>query len=134
MDFTRLTMPERISFGAMVVVVVAAFLPWVSLLGVSARGTEGDGAITLILAVAGIAVLSISSGLFRPQKAAGKPSQITLLVLAALVALVGIYDMNGAAAIGLYLTLFAGVVWVVGAVWQLVTAGSRRQQAAEVGE
>jgi hypothetical protein len=32
-------------------------------------------------------------------------------------------DMNGAAAIGLYLTLFAGIAWLVGAIWQLSTGG-----------
>jgi hypothetical protein len=28
-------------------------------------------------------------------------------------------DMNGVAAIGLYLTLLGGITWVVGAAWQL---------------
>jgi hypothetical protein len=32
-------------------------------------------------------------------------------------------DMNGAVAIGLYLTLFAGIAWLVGAIWQLSTGG-----------
>lgn len=125
MDFTRLTTPERLSLGSMVVVVIAAFLPWVSLFGISKRGTAGDGAITLILALVGIVVLAVSSRLLRPDKRHGKPSQITLIVLAAVVAIIGIADMNGAAAIGLYLTLFAGIAWVVGAVWQL-SSGSRR--------
>ena len=39
--------------------------------------------------------------------------------MSVLVALIGLMDMNGAAAIGLYLTLFGGVAWVVGAAWQL---------------
>jgi hypothetical protein len=38
------------------------------------------------------------------------------------VALVALLDMNGAAAIGLYLTLFGGIGWLVGAVWELNTA------------
>ena len=42
-----------------------------------------------------------------------------MLVLAVLTGLIGLLDMNGAAAIGLYLALFAGVAWVVGAAWQL---------------
>jgi hypothetical protein len=32
--------------------------------------------------------------------------------------------MNGAAAIGLYLTLLAGIAWVVGASWQLAVSKS----------
>lgn len=124
MNLTRLTLPQRISIASMVVVVIAAFLPWVSLFGISARGTEGDGVITLILALAGIGVLAYSSPLFRAERSPGKPSQITLIVLAAIVALIGLFDMNGAAAIGLYLTLFAGIAWLVGAIWQLAASKS----------
>jgi hypothetical protein len=43
------------------------------------------------------------------------------------VALVGLIDMNGAAAIGLYLTLFAGIAWLVGAIWEI---SSRRPGVA----
>ena len=82
-------------------------------------GIEGDGVITLILALVGGAILALSTGLFGKDVIPSKVAQITLLVLAALTALVGLYDMNGAAAIGLYLTLFAGIAWVVGAIWQL---------------
>lgn len=86
-------------------------------MGVS--GIEGDGVITLVLAIAGGVVLALTSGLFGEPKAAGTKSQIALLVLSVLVALIGLMDMNGAAAIGLYLTLFGGIAWVVGAAWQL---------------
>ena len=124
MDLTRLTVPQRISASSMVIVVIAAFLPWVSLFGISARGTDGDGVITLILGLAGIGILAYSSSLFRAEKVPGRASQITLIVLAALVALIGLFDMNGAAAIGLYLTLFAGIAWLVGAIWQLTISRS----------
>lgn len=129
MNLTRLTVPQRISIASMAVVVIAAFLPWVSLFGISARGTDGDGVITLILGLAGIGILAYSSPLFRAEKTPGKPSQITLIVFAAIVALIGLFDMNGAAAIGLYLTLFAGIAWLVGAIWQL----SSRPQPAQPG-
>jgi hypothetical protein len=119
MNFSRLTVPQRISAVSVLVVVLAAFLPWVSLLGVSAIGVEGDGVITLVLAVAGGIVLALTTGLVGKQKTPGKWSQISLLVLAVLVALIGLIDMNGAAAMGLYLTLFGGIAWVVGAAWQL---------------
>jgi hypothetical protein len=100
-------------------VALAAFLPWVSIFGISALGIEGDGVITLVLAIAGGVVLALTTGLVGPEKTPGRVSQIGLLVAAALVALVGLIDMNGAAAIGLYLTLFGGIAWVVGAAWQL---------------
>lgn len=46
-------------------------------------------------------------------------SQIALLVLAVLAALIGLLDMN-AAVIGLYLTLlFGGIAWVFAATWAI---------------
>jgi hypothetical protein len=119
MNLSRLTTPQRVSAISLLVVGLAAFLPWVSLFGMSAIGVEGDGVITLTLAVAGGVVLAMTTGLIGQPKTPGKRSQILLLVLAAVVALIGLMDMNGAAAIGLYLTLFGGIAWVVGAVWQL---------------
>jgi hypothetical protein len=118
-----LTTPQRVSAISMIVVVLAAFMPWVSIFGISKAGIEGDGVITLILAIIGAAVLSFSTGLIGRPRSPGRASQIVLLVLAGLVALVGLLDMSGLAAIGLYLTFFGGVAWVVGAVWQL-TRGS----------
>jgi hypothetical protein len=119
MDTSRLTTPQRISAIAILVVALAAFLPWVSIFGVSVRGIEGDGVITLFLAVAGGIVLALSTVLFGKQKGPGKKSQIPLLVLATLVSLIALIAMSGAAASGLYLTLFGGIAWVVGAAWQL---------------
>ena len=115
----HLTTPQRVSAVSMIVVALAAFMPWASLFGISKAGIEGDGVITLILAIIGAAVLSFSTGLIGRPRSAGRASQIVLLVLAGLVALVGLLDMSGVAAIGLYLTFFGGVAWLVGAIWQL---------------
>lgn len=119
MKLERLTTPQRISGVAILVVALAAFLPWVSLFGISVSGIEGDGVITLVLALAGAVVLALTTGVVGGSRTPGRASQIILLVLAVLVALVGLFDMNGAAAVGLYLTLFGGIAWVVGAIWQL---------------
>jgi len=119
MNIGRLTTPQRISAVSILVTALAAFLPWVSFLGASKLGIEGDGAITLVFAVAGGLVLALTSGLVGKLRTPGKVSQIALLVLAILTALIALIDMNGFAAIGLYLTLFAGIAWVVGAAWQL---------------
>ena len=119
MNISRLTVPQRISAIAILMTLLAAFLPWASVFGISVIGVEGDGAITLVIALAGAVILALTTGVVGKPRAPGNWSHIALVVLAALVALVGLVDMNGFAAIGLYLTLFAGITWVVGAVWQL---------------
>lgn len=131
MNVSRLTTPQRISAISILVVALAAFLPWISIFGISALGVEGDGVLTLLLALAGGVVLGLTSGLFGHEKEPGKKSQITLLLLAVVVVLIGLMDMNGAAAIGLYLTLFGGAAWVVGAAWQFSVA---KQNAVQPGE
>jgi hypothetical protein len=123
MDLTRLSVPQRLSVGSALVTVIAAFLPWVSILGVSAIGIEGDGVITLILGLAGATILLVTAGVFGAEaKAPAKAINITLIVLAALVTLIALVDMNGAAAVGLYLTLFAGMAWLAGAIWHMAIA------------
>ena len=119
MDLTRFSTPQRVSGIAIIVVALAAFLPWVSLFGISISGIRGDGVITLILALLGAAALATRTGILDQVKITEKAGLITSIVLAVLVALIGLFDMNGAAAIGLYLTLFGGIAWVVGAVWEL---------------
>lgn len=92
--------------GAAAVVALAAFLPWVSVLGFSKTGIDGDGAITLVLALVGLLLVW--------RRWLGWIGQV---ILSGLVAAVAIYDLNDAgsfAAIGLYLTFLAGAVWVVG--------------------
>ena len=130
MDIGRLTTPQRISAVSILVTAVAAFLPWVSFFGISKLGIEGDGVMTLILAIAGAIILAMTTGLIGKPRDPGKGSQITLLVLAVFTALIGLLDMNGVAAIGLYLTLFAGVAWVLGAAWQLSASGQAAREAA----
>lgn len=119
MRFERLTIPQRISAISMLVVVLAAFLPWASFLGFSVSGLSGDGAITLGAGLVGLVVLLATSGAIGRERTPRRRSQILLLVLAGLTLLTGLIDMTGLAAIGLYLTLFAGMAWVVGAVWQM---------------
>jgi hypothetical protein len=128
MDLTRFSTPQRVSGIAIIVVALAAFLPWVSVFGFSVSGIRGDGVITLILAVLGATSLATRTGLLDQVKIPEKVGLIASLVFAALVALIGLLDMNGAAAIGLYLTLFGGIAWVVGAALEL--KGSKREAAA----
>jgi O-antigen/teichoic acid export membrane protein len=119
MNFARLTTPQKISAIAMLVVAVGAFLPWASLLGINAYGIQGDGVITLILAVAGMVLLALTSALVKPDRTQNKVSGIACLVLAVLVTLIGLNDTTNFAAIGIYLTLLGGIAWIVGAGWQI---------------
>ncbi|MFW2513706.1 hypothetical protein ACNI3K_07990 [Demequina sp. SO4-13] len=126
MRFGRLTMPQRISGVAILVVIVAAFLPWVSIPNVSRIGIETGGITTLALALAGAVVLIMTSGVVGRARTPGSASQKTLLVLAMLVALVGLLNMSGTPAIGVYVTLLGGIAWTAGAVWQLSASGKGR--------
>jgi hypothetical protein len=134
MDLTRLTVPQRLSIGSVLITVIAAFLPWVSIFGISALGIEGDGVITLILGLAGATILLLTTGVFGAEaKTPAKAINITLIVLAALVTLIALIDMNGAAAVGLYLTLFAGMAWLAGAIWHMAVAAKGSTSASGTG-
>ena len=122
MDLSRFSTPQRVSAVSIVVVALAAFLPWVSVFGFSVSGIRGDGVITLILAVLGGLSLATRTGLLPQVKVPPRAGAIASLVFAGIVALIGLLDMNGAAAIGLYLTLFGGIAWVVGAALELKDA------------
>jgi hypothetical protein len=76
----------------------------------------------------GAASLATRTGLLEQVKMSDKVAMVTSLVLAALVTLIGLLDMNGAAAIGLYLTLFGGIAWVVAAALDL--KGAKHEVAA----
>ena len=132
MNLNRLSVPQRVSAIAIVVVAVAAFLPWVSIFGISALGVEGDGVITLLLAIVGAVVLAVTTGVIGQAKSPGKLPRIVLLIMAAVVAIIAFADMNGAAAMGLYLTLFGGIAWVVGAVWELASTNEVARDGAPV--
>ncbi len=119
MNIERLSMPQRLMAIAIVVVIIAAFLPWVSLFGFSASGLDTDGRITLLLGIGGAAVLALSTGLIGKEQIPANIGEIALAVLGGIVALIGLMDMNSAAAIGLYLTLLGGVAWAGLAGWQL---------------
>jgi hypothetical protein len=106
---------DRLCAGAAIVTFGAAFLPWASVPGERAAGTDGDGQLTVLCAVAGLAVLALqrASG---PVQFGRRLTLATLSATAALVLLVGIANLSSSAAIGVYLTVLAGLVWIVGVV------------------
>src|SRR5690625_3801376 len=120
MKINALTLQQKIAAGAMAVVFIAAFLPWVTVYKVAgAIGVEGDGVITLILALLGLAALVLGTEVFMAPKIPAKVTSIILIVLGALVSLTGIVDMNRYAAIGLYLTLLGCLAWLGSRIWEL---------------
>ena len=107
----------------MILVAVAAFLPWVSILGFGIVGIRGDGQITLACATVGLVVLLLQ--VRRAGGAQSRPLRIVAYVAAGLATLIGLIDMNGAAAIGLYMTLFGAIGWLGALIWD--TAERRRE-------
>jgi hypothetical protein len=110
-SFASLPVQHKVIGASAAVTIIAAFLPWVSVLGVTASGIRGDGLITLILGILG--------GLVILANRAGRSGfAVSQLMLGGLVLIVGIYHANDAfAAIGVYLTLLAGLVWVGALAW-----------------
>ncbi|WP_135663839.1 hypothetical protein [Halorhabdus rudnickae] len=127
---------EQLSIGSAVVVVIAAFLPWItaSILGtsVTVSGIDGDGVFTLAFAIIAAALV-----VARPWDRINKIAVGILGGLTAAVALYYIVDPamgvkgGGAGAelarqalspgIGLYLTALGGVGLVLGAALETVS-------------
>jgi hypothetical protein len=110
-----LTSWEKLCGGAAIVTFVAAFLPWSSVLGASVSGLDGDGQVTLLAAIIGLASRAVHHGV-GPIRFGRSPTLGIQSAAAGLVALIGILNIGSSSAIGLYATLLAGLVWVAGAV------------------
>lgn len=109
-------------------VVVGAFLPWGTVLGMSVNGTEGDGFITIALAViAGIliaikkvplwvpmifAILTLVVGGYDFYNMYSVNDQFTGADYALAEEFLG--DMSVSVGTGLYMTVVGGIVLVVG--------------------
>ena len=97
---------KKYLLGTQAAVAVASFLPWVSVLGITALGIQGDGSLTLGLAVIG----AILVGLGRPRRPRfAKGIQATL---AALVVVIAGFHLGAFAAGGVYLAVVAGLAWL----------------------
>jgi hypothetical protein len=111
MKFSEIPVQLRVILGAAALAVVAAFLPWASVFGVSVSGIRGDGVITLILGVGG-------GGLVLANRTGRVTSLIVEGLLGAFVVIVALYHVNDPfGAIGIYLTLLAGLVWLGALAW-----------------
>ncbi len=106
---------EKLCGGAAIATLVAAFLPWTTVLGGGVAGVKGDGQISVFCAIIGLSALTAHRGVgplvLGPRLTLGIHS-----AAAAFVALVGIANVSTAAAIGLYVTILAGLAWIAGCV------------------
>lgn len=133
--------PRWLVIGGAAAVVLGALLPWATVsagfLTATKAGTEGDGVITLVLAliVGGLAFVKWKAGW-------GRGVVITFLLLGLLISLIAVIDtidvattssdsefieVDASVGIGLWLTLLASIAMVVGAIWSLrsvTTSGS----------
>lgn len=121
--------------GLSLIGIAGTFLPWASLGGFSANGTDGggDGYITLFFFALTI-LIAVLGGL---QEKFTTKSLIGVSVLSALCSIIGLYDLsnfnnNPAASmasigIGLYLIIFMGFA-VIGAAFGLKSTSNNAEK------
>ena len=107
-DEDLLDLEIKAMYGGAGVTIVAAFLPWYSILGSSVLGIEGDGIITLILSFLAIGLIWYFDNLNR-QVYAG-------IGLGALITFIGLYHLTNFSGAGVYLTIIGGVILIGGGV------------------
>jgi len=115
--FAHITAWDRLCAVAAIAALVAAILPWTVHNGASVRGIQGDGQFSMLCAVVGLATLALHRNL-DPVPLVRRLTLAAQSTTAALVLFVGAVNLtllSTAAAIGVYLTLLAGLVWLVGA-------------------
>ncbi|ADD05200.1 uncharacterized protein Nmag_1624 [Natrialba magadii ATCC 43099] len=84
-----------------VVAIAGAFLPWYTILGTSVLGFEGDGVISLIVAALVLAIVWFSDN--------EKRLMLVGIIGGAIITFVGFYHVTGVSAMGVYVTVFAGL-------------------------
>ncbi|BAN02601.1 DUF2510 domain-containing protein [Ilumatobacter coccineus] len=117
--------------------VVGAFLPWVSAGPFTVNGIDGDGQITVILAVLlGVIGFVVNKSADKRLSTGGRVGGI---VLSLGIALIGAYDISEVSSevndlflpvsvgFGLYLTVLAGVLGLVGTI-------GLKQRASDAGD
>ena len=114
LDFSGMPVQMKVILVAVLATILGAMLPWASAFGISVSGVRGDGLMTLIIAFIGGAFVLATRGGVRGAKV----NAVAQLVLGGLVVVVALYHVNDEfAAIGVYLTLLAGLTWVGALAW-----------------
>lgn len=86
------------------IVVLGAFLPWYTFLGISVLGIEGDGLITLVLGFIAAGLVWYLTSLKRLAGAS--------MALGSIITLVGLYHLTNISGVGVYLTVLGGSMLV----------------------
>jgi hypothetical protein len=125
--------------AGVVVVAFGALLPWATLnagiISVSKAGTDGDGVITLLLAiVVGVLLLAKwKAGLSRAVVIVALVLGVIVLAIATIDAIDvasrfednDLVEVRASVGIGLWLTLLGGIAMIAGAIWELRSSRSR---------
>jgi len=100
---------RKFLLGATAVGVLSVFLPWATILGFSVSGINGDGIVVLPLMATALILTIVGNR----TNALGKKSKIATIALGVLTALIALMNINNFSAIGIYLTLMAGIATAV---------------------
>ena len=114
-----LTRPQLLAAASAAAVGISAFLPWFSAFGLGVSGIRGEGRLTLLCAIAGLAVMAFSTDVLGHRRLTRQAYLAGSAPAAGLVVLTALGDMGHYAGLGLYLTLIAGVTWVVALIWDV---------------
>ena len=129
--FSALDNRTKVALLASASIVIAVFLPWVSVFGISVSGiSTGDGKLVLLVAGAALVVLATRTRLVQWFDVSQRATDIASLAAALLCLLVAIADMSDFAAFGLYVTLLASIAWTAAAALTLFRP-SRVEEPAE---
>lgn len=104
--------PAKIIYAGAAIVVVGAFLPWASLLGQSVLGIEGDGSLTLILALIAAGVTAWKGWTDRVRYATP--------ALGAIIVFIGLYDLSNISGSGIFVTIIGGIILAAPGVRELI--------------
>ena len=121
---SELRTDQKIALGGAIIAAVGSVLPWATILGTSIGGLQGDGTITLLLAIVAAGIALIEPDVVEKWNSA------IVGVCGVLIVLIGVIDLTGAAAIGLFLTIVGGLVI---ALPQLMYMYQRYQNASVEG-
>jgi hypothetical protein len=123
---------KKVALGSAILLGLAAFLPWGTALGlISISGMEGDGKITIGIAVIAIVLLLIK-----------KVPVWIVTILGILATVIGVVDyssmsdvtneISASVGIGIYLTVAAGAGMIVGTIMEMV-ASKKKNPSSESG-
>lgn len=142
-NFLERSLWTRVAAGGAVLVILGAFLPWVSasVLGMTVvvTGIEGDGIYTALGATIAVVIIGLKwtpLGMFVSILSGGGISLLgTIYILDPLVGVEGTENEFTQAIIqtriGLYLTLLGGIMIISGSYLELITSGGEKKERSE---